>query len=106
MFFYGKHLSAEKIVKHAKIYAHSQRIIRNCDINDYLAQECFAQSRRVRCLHRPLQIENCHFIDSQKVSSSLNAYRLQLHPQAPLCKGGCHANSVTGGLCSENFQIA
>jgi hypothetical protein len=39
MFFYGKHLSAEKIVKHAKIYAHSQRIIRNCDINDYLAQE-------------------------------------------------------------------
>ena len=25
-------------------------------------------------------------------------------PKAPLCKGGCHANSVTGGLCRWIFD--
>ena len=26
-------------------------------------------------------------------------------PKAPLCKGGCHANSVTGGLFREKWVI-
>ena len=35
----------------------------------------------------------------------VEVYQNVLHPKAPLCKGGCHANSVTGGLCGKMLRI-
>ena len=41
----------------------------------------------------------------EKVNSTEKVYQFVLHPKAPLCKGGWHANSVTGGLCGKKSRI-
>jgi len=41
----------------------------------------------------------------EKAKSTVKVCQFALHPKAPLCKGGCHANSVTGGLRSKRFRF-